>query len=302
MPPTNLSNALEKARMQIDAELDDVLPDEGAYPPEIHRAMRYSLFAGGKRLRPALTLWACELCGGTIDKALPAACALEMIHTYSLIHDDLPAIDNDDLRRGQPTCHKQFGQATAILAGDALLTHAFLIIAEHTDDPALMYTFVTEIGRASGTGGIIGGQVVDIMTSAEEATDQQHDKAAELLEYIHKHKTVPPFVAAVRCGAAAAKASKPDIDTLTSYARDIGLAFQISDDILDVEGTAGELGKTPGKDAAAAKLTYPAVFGVEQARTEADELVNSACDAIKRFGTRAELLTQLARFICERKN
>ena len=296
MPFEQLLDALAATRREIDAALDLFLPAEDAQPPRIHQAMRYSLFAGGKRLRPALTLWACELCGGDTERAMPAACALEMIHTYSLIHDDLPAIDNDDLRRGRPTCHKQFDEATAVLAGDALLTHAFIVLAEHTPDPALAVLFAAEIGRASGTSGIIGGQVVDIEVTGTGAGD------AETLDYIHTHKTMPPFVAAVRCGAHAARATVDQFGLLTQYAEALGLAFQIADDILDVEGTAEELGKTPGKDAAASKLTYPALHGVEQARVRARALVDHAVMSLAGFGARAELLRQLARFIYERRN
>ncbi len=300
MPLAELLDTLSETRKLIDDALERFLPPEDAYPTGIHKAMRYSVFAGGKRLRPALMLWTCELCGGDANLAMPPACALEMIHTYSLIHDDLPAIDDDDLRRGRPTCHKQFDEAAAILAGDALLTHAFIVIVEHVADPSLAKRFIAEIGRASGTGGIIGGQVVDIEASGSNAPARRAD-AAGTLHYIHTHKTVPPFVAAVRCGAIAADASDADIDALTRYAEDIGLAFQVADDILDVEGTAEELGKTPGKDAAAAKLTYPALFGMAEAKAKARALVESAIHALDRFGQRASLLASLARFIVERK-
>ena len=295
MPFKPLLDELAAKRELIDSVLGRFLPPEDAVPERIHKAMRYSLFAGGKRLRPALTLWACELCGGEERHAMPAACALEMIHTYSLIHDDLPAIDNDDLRRGQPTCHKQFDEATAVLAGDALLTHAFLVMVEHTGDPVLAKTFVEEIGRASGTGGIIGGQMVDIQM------DGQPGDARTLL-YIHTHKTVPPFLAAVRCGAYAANASDADLAALTQYGESIGLAFQIADDILDVEGSAEQLGKTPGKDAAASKLTYPSLFGMPQAKAEAGKLIQAAKQSIERFGEKAKVLGLLADFIVQRSS
>jgi geranylgeranyl diphosphate synthase type II len=286
---------LAAKRATVDAALDRVLPPADAMPQRVHRAMRYSLFAGGKRLRPALSLLACELCGGDERIALPPACALEMIHTYSLIHDDLPAIDNDDLRRGQPTCHKQFDEATAILAGDALLTHAFLVVVEHTPDAALAKSFVFELARAAGTDGIIGGQMVDIESSGTPGDAQK-------LLYIHTHKTVPPFVAALRCGALAARAPQNDLAALTLYAHSIGLAFQIADDILDVEGTAEELGKTPGKDAAASKLTYPALFGMAKARAEAQRLAQGAQQALDPFGSRADWLRQLADYIVQRRS
>ena len=289
-----LLRELQACSQLADAELDRVLPRADEPPRPIHEAMRYSLFSGGKRLRPALVLMGCEACGGERDAALPAACAFEMIHTYSLVHDDLPAMDNDDFRRGRPTCHKAFDEAIAILAGDALLTHAFELLA--TGLPAsCVAMLIAEIASATGTAGMIGGQVADI-------TSERLPPDAGLVEFIHRRKTAALIRQAVRTGAVIAAAPADRVAAVTEYGGKIGLAFQIADDILDVEGTTEQLGKTAGKDAAQGKQTWPAVFGLEASRREAGELVEQAKQALRPLGGRAETLCLLADFIIARKS
>ncbi len=280
---------------RIEAALRRWLPTEAAYPETIHRAMRYSLFAGGKRLRPLLAVEACRMLGGRVADALPAACALECIHTYSLIHDDLPAMDDDDFRRGKPSNHKAFGEAMAILAGDGLLTYAFELVAAKTPSPAVVPALVREIGVAAGTRGMVGGQVADL-----EAENGRRD--AKHLEYIHLHKTAALIACATRCGAIAAGASSADLARATAYGRNLGLAFQVVDDILDVVGTTEQLGKTAGKDADSKKLTYPSVYGIDRSREVATRLVGRARAAIRPFGARARVLDALASYVLERSH
>ena len=283
----------------INAWLDRLMPAADTPPARVHEAMRYSLMAGGKRLRPVLVLAAGEALGGAPEHLFPVACAFEMIHTYSLIHDDLPAMDNDDLRRGMPTCHRKFDEATAILAGDGLLTHAFQVLAEMDVPPALVerkIRVMVEIARGSGTvDGMIGGQVADIEAEGKPVT-------AEQLAYIHRSKTGALIRGAVVCGGMMAGATDEQVETLQRYGACIGLAFQIADDILDVTASAEQLGKTPGKDAAVGKATYPALFGLEASRQKADELVAEAVALVEPFGPRAEILADLARFITARKS
>ncbi|MDK2887580.1 MAG: geranylgeranyl diphosphate synthase, type [Thermoanaerobacter sp.] len=281
----------------VDRALDEFLPPEDAYPPVIHRAMRYSLFAGGKRLRPVLVLAAAETVGGDPVKVLPAACALELIHTYSLIHDDLPAMDNDDFRRGKPTCHRVFGEAIAILAGDALLTYAFALLARNAREQLApverVIQVIGEVAVAAGTPGLIGGQVVDTL-----ATDDTVDAAT--LEYIHRHKTGALYRVSVRAGAILAGAGEKQLEALTAYAENLGLAFQIQDDILDVEGDPVRLGKPVGSDKRNKKATYPALFGLDMARARAKEAVEEALAALELFDERAGFLRELARFVAAR--
>ena len=257
-------------------------------PSTLAEAAEYSLFAGGKRLRPALALGACEIVSGDGAAAMPAACALEMIHTYSLIHDDLPAMDDDDLRRGRPTLHKVHGEATAILAGDALLTMAFDIAAEcaRTD-------VIREIARAAGIEGMVGGQQLDMQA-------EQHTLSLERLQEIHAKKTGALIRAAVRAGALLGGASGPQLDALTRYGEAIGLAFQIADDILNVVGSESAIGKPVGSDASKAKSTYPALLGLDGARARAAEAVENACQSLREFGEEAESFRALARYIIER--
>ena len=282
----------------VDGALDRALPPEDAWPALIHRAVRYSLFAGGKRIRPILVLGSGEAVGGAREELMPLACAVEMIHTYSLIHDDLPAMDDDDLRRGKPTSHKVFGEAVAILAGDALLTRAFHLLAEveeGKDDARVRQRLraTAVLGEACGTTGLIGGQVVDL-ESEGEAID------AGALERLHRAKTGALLSACVRGGAILGGASPADLDRLSRYASAIGLAFQVVDDVLDATEDAERLGKTAGKDEAAKKATYVSVHGLEKARALAASLRQEAVDAITLLGPRGELLAAIARSIVDR--
>ncbi len=284
---------------EFDAALEAALPAESAWPATIHRAVRYSLFAGGKRIRPLLVLAACDAVGGERARALPLACAVEMIHTYSLIHDDLPAMDNDDLRRGKPTSHKVFGEAIAILAGDALLTRAFHLMVEMPADAdadacRLRLAATALLGEACGTTGLIGGQVVDLESEGRAIP------AAEL-EQLHRAKTGALLSACVRGGALLGGAGPDEVERLGRYASSIGLAFQIVDDVLDATEGAERLGKTAGKDQAAQKATYVSVHGLERARAMARELLGQALAELEPFGTRAQGLAELARAIVDRR-
>ncbi len=284
----------EKAGI-VNRGLKDLLPKEDEYPQSLHRAMHYSLFAGGKRLRPILVLAACETVGGKTDTALNAACAFECIHTYSLIHDDLPAIDNDDLRRGRPTCHKAWGEATAILAGDALLTSAFEIIAKTpTENTKALVRATFELARAAGSVGMIGGQTVDIESEGKEIP-------FPVLEYIHIHKTGELILASIRCGAILGGADDGQLDALTKYGKATGLAFQIADDILDVEGSTEEMGKAAGMDEQKGKATYPSLIGMDESKKRAAELAEKAVWSLSDFGQEADPLRAIARFIVSRR-
>lgn len=284
---------LEAARHRVEAALDGSLGPE--HPESLRDAMRYSLLAGGKRLRPILCLAACDLAGGTSDLALPTAVALEMIHTMSLIHDDLPAMDNDDLRRGRPTNHKVYGEANAILAGDALLTRAFEMVALRSPGvpAAQLLAVVGELSLAAGAPGLVGGQVVDL-----ECEGKQVD--LDTLEYIHLHKTGALLRACVLTGALIAGAPEPLLEALRTYARGIGLAFQIIDDILDVTASSEVLGKTAGKDLTADKTTYPKLLGLEESRKRADALVSEAKAALEPWRDKAAPLLALADYITSR--
>ena len=288
---------LETARCEIDKELDRLLPPSDLYPPKIHQAMRYSVMAGGKRLRPILCVEAGRLLGAHGQALLSMGSALELIHTYSLIHDDLPALDNDDLRRGKPTSHRAFDEATAILAGDALLTLAFEVLASPgpLSEPRKLRA-IRELAHAIGTDrGMIGGQVVDL-----EMAGRKGD--ARTLEYIHSAKTGALIRASVRCGGLYAQAGEPDLARLTQYGEKIGLAFQIVDDLLDVLGAQESLGKTVGKDDQQQKTTYPAVHGIEESRRLASQLVQEACEALEPYGDRARTLQGIARYLTVRQN
>ncbi|MBZ5542885.1 MAG: polyprenyl synthetase family protein [Acidobacteriia bacterium] len=286
---------LDKQRLQVDAELERILPGAGEYPPSIHQAMRHSVFAGGKRLRPILCLESGRLFNGDERSLRRLGCALELIHTYSLIHDDLPALDNDDLRRGKPSCHRVFGEATAILAGDALLTLAFEIISEPgAGIEERRLEVIHDLSHAIGTrAGMVGGQVVDLETAG-------HTTSAETLDYIHSAKTGSFIRAAVRSGALDAGANPEDLGRLSAYGGRIGLAFQIADDLLDVTSTREELGKSVGKDDQQHKATYPAIHGIEESRRIAVQLVHEACQALEPYGDRARRLQELAHFLIER--
>jgi geranylgeranyl diphosphate synthase type II len=304
----SLKDHLREWQTVVDARLEQLLPPPEARPESLHRAMRHSVFAGGKRIRPILCLESAAAVrgqqgpqtaglGSGQDGTLDVACALEMIHTYSLIHDDLPALDNDDFRRGHPTCHKAFGEAIAILAGDALLTYAFEILAFRGELPAdRRIAIISEIARSAGSiEGMIGGQVVDVES-------ERHSVPAETVEYIHRSKTGAMIRAAVRVGALAAGATAEQYAALSEYGRHAGLAFQIVDDILDVEASTQELGKTAGKDAEQQKATYPSVYGLERSRELAAAEVESALRALERFDERARWLREIAVYLGQRKN
>lgn len=278
----------------INRTLKELLPGEDEYPQTLHRAMHYSLFAGGKRIRPILVLASADAAGGGAEGALNIACAFECIHTYSLIHDDLPAIDNDDLRRGRPTCHKAFGEAAAILAGDALLTAAFDMAARTKGGRSAVTKCILEMAKAAGSTGMIGGQMIDIESEGKEIP-------FPVLEYIHIHKTGELILAAVRCGAILGGAKKKEFEALSKFGKSVGLAFQIADDILDVEGSTVEMGKNAGSDEKKGKATYPAAIGLDESRKRASELLDMALDSISGLDERADPLRETARFIVERK-
>jgi geranylgeranyl diphosphate synthase type II len=292
----DLNRYLQERARFIDDALERYLPSEQERPQLLHRAMRYSTLSGGKRLRPILVIAGAEAVGGTAEAVLPTACAIELIHTFSLIHDDLPAIDNDTLRRGRPTCHVQFGEAVAILAGDALFAGAFELIALNADTaPSERVVQVLHlIAEASGTRGMVGGQMVDILSEGK-AVD------AETLEYIHLHKTAALIRASVVAGALLAGGSCWQVEALGTYGTKVGLAFQIADDLLNVTGDPSKTGKAVGTDAARGKATYPALFGVEASQKRAQQLIQEAIAALHVFGEQAEPLRAIAHFIVERE-
>ena len=290
-----LKRYLIARQKEVDRALDRFLPKATVPPATIHKAMRYSLFAGGKRLRPILCLAAAEACGGKTNTALPLACAVECIHTYSLIHDDLPSMDNDDLRRGRATCHKVFGDGIAILAGDALLTIAFEIAARaRTASRYDLREIFREITSAAGSRKLIAGQVADL-----EAEGRRINRAQ--LRYIHENKTAALLTASVRLGAMAANATAKQLAAITAFGRALGLAFQVIDDILDVTQTSEKLGKSAGKDVAAKKATYPAVIGLEKSRAEARRLTSKAHGALESLGPKASVLRALADYLLQRE-
>lgn len=290
-----LEGYLSEQRERVNEALDQLLPGEEEYPQTIHRAMRHSVFAGGKRVRPLLCISSAETVGESVPEIVTTACAIEFVHTYSLIHDDLPALDNDSYRRGKPTCHKLFGEATAILAGDALLTLAFRTLSEINNiAPAQKILMVQEISKASGTvHGMIGGQLVDIETAGRPFEEKQ-------LHYIHHSKTAALIRSSVRLGAIYAEATPDEYTALSQYGENIGLAFQIIDDVLDVVSTSGTLGKTAGKDVAQHKATFPALYGIEESRNRAIEHFKRACEPLNIFGERAFRLRQIADRIINR--
>ncbi len=291
-----LKDTLEQGRIIADEALERLLPPASQHPASIHQAMRHSVFAGGKRLRPILCMEAAQMIEGCIPEGVEElGAALEMLHTYSLIHDDLPALDNDDLRRGRLTCHKAFGEATAILAGDALQTYAYEVLAKLQCPAEARVAIIAEIAHATGTiGGMIGGQVMDL--------EAEHTRAdAQALEYIHRSKTGALLTASVVTGGMYAGADELQLQRLRDFGQNIGLAFQIVDDVLDVTQTSEQLGKTAGKDTAHEKATYPALFGIGASRKKADELVAAAEAALEQFGERAATLQEIAHFLVERK-
>jgi geranylgeranyl diphosphate synthase, type II len=294
----NLKAYLEERRNLVNRALEGYLPRVRGPAFRVTQAMHYSLFVGGKRLRPILCLAAAQAVRGDPGEALPVACALEMIHTYSLIHDDLPAMDDDDLRRGQPTCHKQFDEATAILAGDGLLTEAFHIMAEaaprYEGREAVLLEVIRLLADTAGYQGMVGGQMLDLLAEGRQVTLKE-------LETIHRYKTGALLTAAVRGGALIGGGSRAEVTSLTAYGEKFGLAFQITDDLLDVEGEAAEMGKAPGMDAKRRKATYPAVLGLEATRQWSQRLVADAIAALESFPERAEPLRELARYLLVRR-
>lgn len=303
----NIKKYLQEKKLIVDSALERYFPNppegEGEVKPSnsLHKAIRHSLLNGGKRIRPILSIAAFEAVGGKGDHILPFACALEMIHTYSLIHDDLPAMDNDDFRRGKPTCHKMFGEAIGILAGDGLLTEAFKLMTNRSswdgpsNDKALILDVVHEIAQAAGISGMVGGQVADIESEGKEVD-------LPLLQYIHTHKTGAMILASIRVGARLGGASGETLRAFTRYAERIGLAFQIIDDILNVEGKAIALGKSTGTDLSRGKATYPSLLGLEESKRRATELVQLAVESLKPYGPEADPLREIARFIIAREN
>jgi geranylgeranyl diphosphate synthase type II len=303
----NIKKYLQEKKLIVDSALERYFPNspEGEREPKpsnsLHKAIRHSLLNGGKRIRPILSIASFDAVGGKGDHILPFACALEMIHTYSLIHDDLPAMDNDDYRRGKPTCHKMFGEAIGILAGDGLLTEAFKLMTDRSswdrpsNDKALILDVVHEVAQAAGISGMVGGQVADIESEGKEVDLPQ-------LQYIHTHKTGAMILASIRVGAKLGGADGETLRAFTRYGERIGLAFQIIDDILNVEGKATALGKSTGTDLSRGKATYPSLLGLEESKRRATELVGLAVESLQPYGPGAEPLREIARFIIARKN
>src|SRR5438128_2478753 len=292
----NLKTYLQSRQKRIDRALDRYLPKENVRPATIHKAMRYSLFAGGKRLRPILCIAAAEACGDKVEAALPLACAMECIHTDSLVHDDLPSMDNDDFRRGRATCHMVFGDGIAVLAGDALLTIAFEIVSHAKFSRRYdMSTLLREVAVAAGSRKLIAGHVADLEAEGKKTT-------REGLRYIHENKTAAILTASVCLGAMSANATSKELAAMTKFGRALGLAFQVIDDILDVTQTSEKLGKSAGKDIAAKKATYPAVIGLEKSRAEARRLTSKAHRALESLGERAVILRALADYLLRRES
>ena len=294
----NAEETLARYASQIEEALAEALPSDPDTPPDLLEALRYRLMAGGKRLRPILVLLAAEACGADPRDAMPAACAVEMVHTYSLIHDDLPAMDDDDLRRGQPTSHVAFGEAMAILAGDALLTRAFEVLAADLPDPVVAAECCRVLASAGGSDGMVGGQVADL--AATDTSPENVDDPLEVLRAIHRRKTGRLLAASLELGAVVAGADNQVRESLLDYGQNIGLAFQVADDLLDVEGDIHRTGKTSGRDAQLGKWTYPALAGNDTSRELARNCIESAGAAVESLGEAGEPLKILAEFVIER--
>ena len=282
-------------REQIDSALRRAVEFDSGCPPKLQEAILYSLLAPGKRLRPQLVLLATTACGGETDRALPAAVAVEMVHAYSLVHDDLPAMDNDDLRRGRPSCHFQFDEATAILVGDALLARAFGVLASEIEPPNVAARCCAELAQAAGATALVGGQ-------ADDLEAQFSSLSREELESIHRRKTGALFRVSLRLGALVAEATPDQLQSLDEFGQHLGLAFQVVDDLLDVSGSEGDVGKRLNKDQQQGKATYPAILGEEASRQLAEELIDQACEALDCFGDTASALRELAMFVRRRNN
>ena len=295
---TTIKKYLDERKALVDKALQKLMPKPSGLASDVIKAMNYSLFAGGKRIRPILCIAGAEAVGGHADTVVPVACAIELIHTYSLIHDDLPVMDNDDLRRGKPTNHKVFGEAVAVLAGDGLLTLAFNLMAGYGAEKDVkkkaLLRIIDLIASAAGYKGMVGGQVVDITYEGKEPD-------AAVVEYIHRHKTAALIAASVTAGTILAGGTTDEEKSINRYGQQIGLAFQIADDILNIEGDRKVIGKGIGSDKEKGKITYPSVFGTAESKTIQKELITNAIDSLKRFDTRAEPLRSLARYIIERK-
>ena len=296
----DIERYLQEKKRIVDSALEEFLPKKEELTSNLHKAIQHSLFAGGKRIRPILSIASFEAVGGKGKKILPFACALEMIHTYSLIHDDLPALDNDDYRRGKPTCHKVFGEAIAILAGDGLLTEAFRLMTNQppeemrSSDCRVILDLVNEVAQAAGVLGMVGGQVADVESEGKGV-------GLPTVQYIHARKTGALILASVRVGAKLGGAKGETLNALTRYGESVGLAFQIVDDILNVEGEAALLGKKTGSDLSRGKATYPSVLGLEASKKKGKEVVKAAVDALKPFGPEADPLREIARFVAARE-
>jgi geranylgeranyl diphosphate synthase type II len=290
-----LDSLLAASRALVEVELNRLLPPSGAAPEKVHQAIRWSVFAGGKRFRPALLLATGEAFGAPVERLIKTACAFEMIHTYSLIHDDLPAMDDDDLRRGRPTCHVRFDEATAILAGDALQTLAFQTIADDARlDASTRIALISELARGAATpDGMVAGQALDMEAEARQVNGAQ-------LQEIHRLKTGALIVGAARCGALVGAANESELAAITSYGAHLGLLFQITDDLLDLTASAEELGKTPGKDVRSKKATYPALYGIDEAREKAVKAHRAACEALEQIDRPTEVLHRIVDFILHR--
>ena len=303
-----LESYLQERRRWVDAALDRYLPSESQTPPQIHKSMRYSVFAGGKRLRPILVIAAAEACGGRASQVMPTACAAEMIHTYSLVHDDLPAMDNDDLRRGRPTNHKMYGEGMAILAGDGLLTRAFEVMALNAGiksvSPGNVVRAILAMARGAGTQGMVGGQVVDVQMDKgrwRRLANGSRSRSLKMVRYIHEHKTAALITACLEAGALLARGSPRQVSALTRYGRCIGLAFQIKDDVLDLVGDKKKLGKS-GSDADNEKMTYPAVDGIERSLETAERLIGEARASLFHLRGRGRILNALADYVLRREH
>lgn len=309
-PSSKLARYRDELCPRIEAALAGYAEVAAGCPSELREAVSYSLLAPGKRLRPLLTLMAAQACGGTVAAALPPACAVEMVHAYSLIHDDLPAMDDDDLRRGRPTCHKQFGEALAILAGDALLALAFQVVAADVQPPEVAARCCAELAEAAGPCQMVGGQADDILgrlclgpeLGDEPLSPALLAKALEQLESIHRRKTGAMILVSLRLGALVAAADAAQLEALSHYGRCLGLAFQITDDLLDVRGCEAQVGKRLGKDAEQGKLTFPGLLGIDASGRRAEELIAEACVAVQLLGPRAEGLEALAHYVLERQH